>query len=50
MTDTMIKFENASIVFGNNPKSALPLMHANKSREQIKAETGQILGVHDCSL
>lgn len=50
MTDTVIKFQNASIVFGNSPKSALPLMDAGKSREDILTETGQVLGVHDCSL
>ncbi|NRP13216.1 MULTISPECIES: choline ABC transporter ATP-binding protein [unclassified Aliiroseovarius] len=49
MMDTVIKFQNASIVFGENPHTALPLMDAGKSREEIRAETGQILGVHDCS-
>ncbi len=37
-------------MFGNAPERALPLMDAGKSREQIQSETGQILGVHDCSL
>ncbi|WP_406647680.1 choline ABC transporter ATP-binding protein [Aliisedimentitalea scapharcae] len=50
MTDTVIKFQNASIVFGDSPRSALPMMQDGKSREEIRAETGQILGVHDCSL
>ncbi|WP_424928716.1 choline ABC transporter ATP-binding protein [Amaricoccus tamworthensis] len=51
MTDnTMISFEDVSIVFGDDPKSALPMMDAGKSRATIQEQTGQILGVHDCSL
>jgi len=50
MTDPMVRFDAVNIVFGNNPKAALPLMDAGKSREEIQEETGQILGVHDCSL
>jgi glycine betaine/proline transport system ATP-binding protein len=47
---TMIAFERVSIVFGDAPEVALPLMDRGLSREEIQAETGQILGVHDCSL
>lgn len=50
MEQPVIKFENASIVFGDKPKSALPLMDAGLSREEVRAESGQILGVHNCSL
>jgi glycine betaine/proline transport system ATP-binding protein len=49
MTD-MIEFDNVSIVFGDKPKTALPLMDHNLSREEIKTRTGQILGVHNCNL
>ena len=45
-----VKFDNVSIVFGADPKAALPLMDQGRSREQIQTETGQVLGVHDCSL
>jgi glycine betaine/proline transport system ATP-binding protein len=45
-----ITFDRVSIVFGDAPGRALPLMDAGRSREEIQAETGQILGVHDCSL
>ncbi|MEM1274553.1 MAG: choline ABC transporter ATP-binding protein [Pseudomonadota bacterium] len=41
---------NVSIVFGDKPQQALPLMDQGKSRSEVQAETGQILGVHDCSL
>jgi len=49
MTKSVI-FENVSIVFGDDPKRALPLMDLGGSRSEIQAETGQILGVHNCSL
>lgn len=47
---TAVEFDNVSIVFGEHPKKALPLMDAGQSREEIQESTGQILGVHDCSL
>ncbi len=50
MTKPVLRFSAANIVFGDNPKSALPLMDAGKSREEIRKETGQVLGVHDCTL
>ena len=46
----MIRFDRVSIVFGTDPGAALPLMDEGLSRETIKERTGQILGVHDCSL
>ncbi len=45
-----VSFDNVNIVFGNDPDAALPLMDEGKSREDIQAECGQILGVHNCSL
>src|SRR5690606_28548078 len=39
-----------SIVFGDAPDLALPLMDQGLSREEIQKSTGQVLGVHDCSL
>ncbi|MCT4609216.1 MAG: choline ABC transporter ATP-binding protein [Pelagimonas sp.] len=45
-----VKFDNVSIVFGEDPQSALPLMDAGKERGEIQKETGQVLGVHNCSL
>ncbi|MFT6676119.1 MAG: glycine betaine/proline transport system ATP-binding protein [Sulfitobacter sp.] len=44
-----VEFNNVSIVFGEKPHKALPLMDAGQSRSEIEAATGQILGVHDCS-
>lgn len=45
-----VVFDNVSIVFGDQPERALPLMDAGKTRTEVQAATGQILGVHDCSL
>ncbi len=50
MSTPAVRFENVSIVFGRNPARALSLMDAGQSREEIKRATGQVLGVHDCSL
>ncbi len=45
-----VAFDNVSIVFGDKPEAALPLMDAGQDRAEIQAATGQILGVHNCSL
>lgn len=48
--DPAVTFDRVSIVFGDHPDRALPLMDQGLSRSEIQAKTGQILGVHDCSL
>ena len=50
MAQIMVRFDAVSIVFGEQPVKALAMMDAGQSREDIQAETGQVLGVHDCSL
>lgn len=45
-----VRFDNVSIVFGDNPGRALPLMDDNKTRAEVQTATGQVLGVHNCSL
>jgi len=47
---TAVDFKNVSIVFGDKPASALPYMDEGKSRAEVQEATGQVLGVHDCSL
>ncbi|WP_136683746.1 choline ABC transporter ATP-binding protein [Falsirhodobacter xinxiangensis] len=47
---TAVIFDKVSIVFGDYPERALPLMDQGKTRTEVQKETGQILGVHDCSL
>ncbi|MDZ4094273.1 MAG: choline ABC transporter ATP-binding protein [Paracoccaceae bacterium] len=46
----VVEFDRVSIVFGDNPERALPLMDQGLSRTEVQEKTGQILGVHDCSL
>ena len=43
-------FDKVNIVFGDHPGRALPLMDQGQDRATIKDATGQVLGVHDCSL
>lgn len=45
-----VSFESVSIVFGDKPETALPMMDAGKSRSEIQSKTDQVLGVHNCSL
>ncbi len=45
-----VEFNNVSIVFGDEPETALPMMDDDKDRAEIQTETGQVLGVHNCSL
>ncbi|MCP5075259.1 MAG: choline ABC transporter ATP-binding protein [Rhodobacteraceae bacterium] len=47
---TAVEFDNVSIVFGDKPEIALPLMDQGMERAEIQATTDQILGVHNCSL
>lgn len=45
-----VEFDKVSIIFGPKPDVALPLMDQGQSRGEIQESTGQVLGVHDCSL
>ncbi|MES0827624.1 choline ABC transporter ATP-binding protein [Ruegeria sp. SCP11] len=47
---TAVEFDKVSIVFGDKPKQALPLMDQGLERAEIQEKTEQVLGVHDCSL
>lgn len=49
-TPNAVEFDHVNIVFGKSPQMALPLMDKGQERGSIKAETGQVLGVHDCTL
>lgn len=50
MSRAAVEFDRVSIVFGDKPQSALPLMDDGKTRAEVQVATGQVLGVHDCSL
>lgn len=47
---TAVKFDNVSIIFGANPEKALAMADAGKTRDEIGAETGLVLGVANASL
>ncbi|KAA0920757.1 choline ABC transporter ATP-binding protein [Aquicoccus porphyridii] len=49
-TAPAVIFDKVSIVFGDHPDHALPLMDEGQERSEIQAATGQVLGVHDCAL
>lgn len=46
----VVSFRDVDIVFGDNPKSALPLIDEGKTRSEIQEATNQVLGVAGCSL
>ncbi|WP_440411621.1 choline ABC transporter ATP-binding protein [Neorhizobium petrolearium] len=48
-TDCVV-FDHVDIIFGDDPERALPLMDQGKSRDEISAATGIVLGVADASL
>ncbi|MFV2093653.1 MAG: ATP-binding cassette domain-containing protein, partial [Hyphomicrobiales bacterium] len=50
MAQTMVQLDAVNIVFGEAPEKALALMDDGESREDIQTRTGQVLGVHNCSI
>ena len=46
----MIRINSLDVVFGDKPEPALPLIDAGKDREQIRNETGLVLGVRQVNL
>jgi glycine betaine/proline transport system ATP-binding protein len=49
MTDAVI-FKNVDIIFGNRPETAIAMVDQGKTRDEIGAATGLVLGVADASL
>lgn len=45
-----VRFHDVCIMFGDHPKAALEQADAGASRAEIQSATGQVLGVHDCTL
>lgn len=50
MAACVVELDEVCIVFGAAPETALSLMDAGESREAIREQTGQVLGVHNCCL
>ena len=45
-----IEVENVYKIFGDTPQKVLPMVQAGKSKDDILAETGHTVGLHDISL
>ena len=45
-----VLFDNVSIIFGPNPQRALDMADVGRTRDEISAETGLVLGVANASL
>ncbi len=45
-----VRIDNVSIIFGANTADSLALADAGKSRTEIQEQTGDVLGVHDCTV
>lgn len=45
----MIRAEGVTKVFGPNPESVKPLLEQGKSKDEIQAETGHVVGVNNAS-
>jgi len=45
-----VEFRNVDIIFGKKPEAAIALLDGGANRDDILAETGQVLGVADASL
>ena len=50
MRQPAVRFENVDIIFGKKPDMAIQALDAGKSRAEILAETGNVLGVANASL
>ncbi|WFR99720.1 choline ABC transporter ATP-binding protein [Rhizobium tumorigenes] len=46
----VVKFDNVSIVFGDRPQAAMALVDQGRTRDEIGAQTGLVLGVANASL
>ncbi len=50
MSNDAIRFEAVDIIFGDDPRPALPLVDEGKTRDEILAETGLVLGCAGATL
>ena len=50
MTVNKIEIRNVYKVFGNREKAVLAMIRAGKSKDQVLAETGCVVGINDISL
>jgi glycine betaine/proline transport system ATP-binding protein len=48
--DTAIDIRNVTKIFGTNPQAALDMLAAGRSKAEVQAETGQVIGINNVSL
>lgn len=50
MSETAIQIRNVTKIFGPDPQSALELVRQGKSKSDVQAETGHVIGIDNVSL
>lgn len=50
MSDLAIEIKNVTKIFGDEPDAALELLSQGKSKDEVQAETGQVVGINNVSL
>lgn len=50
MSETVIDIRNVTKIFGDDPQSALDLLNQGRSKTEVQAETGQVVGINDVSI
>ncbi len=50
MPDPLIRVAHLYKVFGNDPRSVMPLVRDGRSKDDILAQTGHTVGLRDISL
>lgn len=50
MSDTAIEIKNITKIFGDAPDEALALLKQGRSKADVQAETGQVIGIDNVSL
>lgn len=50
MSNTVIDIKNVTKIFGPDPQSAMELLKSGKSKSEVQADTGHVVGINDVSI
>lgn len=50
MAENAIEIKNVTKIFGDDPQKALALLKSGRSKAEVQAETGQVIGIDNVSL
>lgn len=50
MNETLIEMKGVTKIFGESPEAALEMLKAGKSKNEVQAETGHVIGLDNVSL